>query len=71
MPRQIQVCPECESSQTDTITGRYEGTPRKKCKSCGHEFREYAVVETTHADARKGLAGELEQANPDDVGGSA
>lgn len=69
--REIPVCPECESSQTNVLSARYGGERGKVCNDCGHRFRDYAHVETNHGDNRRGLAGKLAAANPDDLGGSA
>lgn len=69
--REIPVCPECESSQTNVLSARYGGERGKVCNDCGHRFTDYARVETENSANRKGLAGKLAKANPGDLGGGA
>lgn len=77
-PDDVSVCPECDSASlkmgrvSDSGQGHREGVTDKRfrCADCRAAFDDPETREPkqTHG-TRKGLAGKLARADPDDVGG--
>jgi len=68
----IEVCPECDAPQIQSVTGSTHMDPRDHdyfCKVCHAKFDEPTVRPRKRAsgDGRSGLAGKLMQADPEDV----
>lgn len=77
-PDDVSVCPECDSASlkmgrvTGSGIGHRDGVTDKRfrCADCGAAFDDPEVREKqTRGETRKGLAGKLARADPDDVGG--
>ena len=68
----VDACPYCDdSSITANATGGADGATRGRfrCTACGRFFDEPATRERRqHNEQRRGLAGDLASADPDEVG---
>ena len=68
----IEVCPECDESNIQPVTGSVDMEPRDHdylCKVCKARFSrpDTRPRKTSKSSNRSGLAGKLMQADPDDV----
>lgn len=73
MTNTVAACPECDATSVAlNAPGGYADVPegsRYRCANCGALFDEYVERERRTAnDSRRGLAGRLVDADPDEVG---